>query len=93
MKKLAILGAGSWGLTLAWLTASEQDHVWLWDRKPERIAAMERDRQVLFPVPVILPNRLNFTASLAEAVEGADVVLLVVTVGGTREVLRQRLLQ
>jgi glycerol-3-phosphate dehydrogenase (NAD(P)+) len=89
MKKLAILGAGSWGLTLAWLTASEQDHVWLWDRKPERIAAMQKDRKVLFPVPVILPNRLNFTASLAEAVDGADVVLLVVTVGGTREVLRQ----
>jgi glycerol-3-phosphate dehydrogenase (NAD(P)+) len=43
----------------------------------------------LFPVPVILPPDLHLTASLAEAVDGADVILLVVTVGGTREVLRQ----
>jgi len=89
MKKLAILGAGSWGLTLAWLAASDQDNVWLWDRKPERIETMQRDRKVLFPVPVILPNRLKLTADLAEAVDGAHAILLVVTVGGTREVLRQ----
>jgi len=89
MKKLAILGAGSWGLTLAWLAASEQENVWLWDRKPERIDTMQRDRKVLFPLPVILPDRLKLTASLSEAVDGADVVLLVVTVSGTREVLRQ----
>lgn len=89
MKKLAILGAGSWGLTLAWLAASEQDNVWLWDRKPERIDTMQRDRKVLFPLPVILPDRLKLTDSLPEAVDGADVVLLAVTVSGTREVLRQ----
>jgi glycerol-3-phosphate dehydrogenase (NAD(P)+) len=89
MKKLAILGAGSWGLTLAWLAASDRQNVWLWDRKPEKIEAMRRDRHVVFPVPVILPETLNLTDSLTEAVHDADVVLLVVTVGGTREVLRQ----
>lgn len=89
MKKLAILGAGSWGLTLAWLAGSDHQNVWLWDRKPERIEAMERDRKVLFPVPVILPLDLNLTASLEDAVRDADVILLVVTVSGTREVLRR----
>jgi glycerol-3-phosphate dehydrogenase (NAD(P)+) len=89
MKKLAILGAGSWGLTLAWLAASDHDNIVLWDRKPERIDTMQRDRKVLFPVPVILPNRLKLTSSLSEAVDGAATILLVVTVGGTREVLRQ----
>jgi glycerol-3-phosphate dehydrogenase (NAD(P)+) len=89
MKKLAILGAGSWGLTLAWLAASDHANVWLWDRKPEKVEAMRRDRKVLFPVPVILPPDLHLTDSLTEAVDGADVILLVVTVGGTRDVLRQ----
>lgn len=89
MRKLAILGAGSWGLTLAWLAASDRQNVWLWDRKPEKIEAMRQDRNVLFPVPVVLPEALHLTHSLAEAVQDADVVLLVVTVSGTREVLRQ----
>lgn len=89
MKKLAILGAGSWGLTLAWLNASQHENVWLWDRNADKVATMSRDRKLLFPVPVILPQKLNLTASLAEAVRDADVILLVVTVSGTREVLRQ----
>jgi glycerol-3-phosphate dehydrogenase (NAD(P)+) len=87
MRKLAILGAGSWGLTLAWLLARESQNVWLWDRNAEKIETMARDRQILFPVPVILPETLNLTHSLSEAVEDADVLLLVVTATGTREVL------
>jgi glycerol-3-phosphate dehydrogenase (NAD(P)+) len=87
MQKLAILGAGSWGLTLAWLLAGENQNVWLWDRNVEKIARMKQDRKVLFPVPVILPSSLHLTDSLAEAAQEADVILLVVTVSGTREVL------
>lgn len=89
MKKLAILGAGSWGLTLAWLAADQHENVWLWDRNPDKIRAMQQDRNVRFPVPVILPSRLNLTASLPDAVDDADVLLLSVTVNGTREVLRR----
>jgi glycerol-3-phosphate dehydrogenase (NAD(P)+) len=89
MKKLAILGAGSWGLTLAWLAADQHDNVWLWDRNPDKIRAMKQDRNVRFPVPVILPAGLNLTDSLADAIDGADVLLFSVTVNGTREVLRR----
>jgi glycerol-3-phosphate dehydrogenase (NAD(P)+) len=89
MRKLAILGAGSWGLTLAWLLADDHRNVWLWDRNPEKIEAMRRDHKVLFPVPVLLPQSLNLTGSLPDTVRDADVILLVVTVSGTREVLRR----
>jgi glycerol-3-phosphate dehydrogenase (NAD(P)+) len=93
MRKLAILGAGSWGLTLAWLMAGDpspnRPAVWLWDRKPDKIAAMQKNRAVSFPVPVILPDSLHLTDDLAEAVTDADVILLVVTVNGTREVLQR----
>lgn len=89
MKKLAILGAGSWGLTLAWLNGAQHENVWLWDRNADKVASMDRDRKVLFPLPVILPQKLNMTASLEEAVRDADVIVMVVTVSGTREVLRR----
>lgn len=89
MKKLAILGAGSWGLTLAWLAADQHNNVWLWDRNPGKIESMRDDRNVRFPVPVILPPALHLTDSLEEAIGDADVILLSVTVNGTREVLQR----
>lgn len=95
MSKLAILGGGSWGLTLSWLMAgtlgekTDNMDVWLWDRNPEKIAAFQANRQVEFPVAVTLPERLTLTASLADAVADAGIILLVVTSNGTRDVLRQ----
>ncbi len=92
MKKLAILGAGSWGLTLAWLAShsnKSEKAVWLWGRNPEKIAAMATNRRITSPVTMTLPEDINLTDDLGEAVAGADVVLLVVTSNGTREVLEK----
>ncbi|MBX2861085.1 MAG: NAD(P)-dependent glycerol-3-phosphate dehydrogenase [Vampirovibrio sp.] len=85
MKKIAILGAGSWGLTLAWLSTGNGKDVWLWSRNPDKIAQYQQNRHVTFPVEVTLPEELNLTSNLAEAVQDADLVLMVVTSSGTRE--------
>lgn len=89
MRKLTILGAGSWGLTLAWISAHSaqvgQHQTCLWDRKPDKIAVMRENRTLTFPVEVTLPESLELTDSLEQAVEGADAVMLVVTSSGTRE--------
>jgi glycerol-3-phosphate dehydrogenase (NAD(P)+) len=88
MRKLAILGAGSWGLTLAWLSAQShlEREIWLWDRKPEKIDRFKANRAITFPVNVTLPESVILTSCLKEATEGADAVLFVVTTAGTREV-------
>lgn len=91
-KKLAILGAGSWGLTLAWiagLRACPIDTIVLWSRDEEKVRQLQTNRTVAFPVPVTLPPTVAITANLAEAVQDADVVLLVVTAQATRQVARQ----
>jgi glycerol-3-phosphate dehydrogenase (NAD(P)+) len=92
MKKLAILGAGSWGLTLAWLAGNSGNsaarEIWLWDRKPEKMSTMAANRIVHFPVSVTLPQSLHLTSCLKEATQDAEVILLVVTVSGTRPVLQ-----
>lgn len=98
-KKITILGAGSWGLTLAWLLEStnstdEQSSrvvrdVWLWDRKPEKIAAIAANRQVQFPVEVTVPDGVTLSDNLTDTVRDADVVLLVVTTKGTRGTLEK----
>lgn len=89
MRKLAILGGGSWGLTLAWLMCDGKKEVCLWDRNPDKVAALKRNPHVTFPVNVILPQPLHITDSLADAVNGADAVLFVVTCNGTREVIQR----
>jgi glycerol-3-phosphate dehydrogenase (NAD(P)+) len=86
MNKLAILGAGSWGLTLAWLACDGRKEVVLWDRKPQKIEEIKANRQITFPVEVTLPDSLKLTDSLEEAADDADAILLVVTTSGTREV-------
>jgi glycerol-3-phosphate dehydrogenase (NAD(P)+) len=94
MRKLAILGTGSWGLTLAWLLAATdpkdcQTDVWLWSRSAEKISALKANRTVTFPVSLTLPDSITLTDSLTDAVTDADAVLLVVTSEATRSVARQ----
>ncbi|MEM0950533.1 MAG: NAD(P)H-dependent glycerol-3-phosphate dehydrogenase [Cyanobacteria bacterium P01_H01_bin.74] len=94
MKKLAILGAGSWGLTLSWLASGNEagnipKQVCLWDRSSEKITALKKNRTVSFPVSLTLPDALTLTTNLSEAVADADVIVLVVTVSGTQPVLEK----
>ncbi len=48
---------------------------------------MQANRQVKTPVELTLPESVHLTADLNEAITGADVILLVVTSRGTRDVL------
>ena len=97
--KIAILGAGSWGLTLAWLATNQQrksacgailtNNIVLWDRNPEKIAQFKANPNVTFPVTLTMPQNLMLTSNLEEAISGAEAVLFVVTSKATRQVAEQ----
>jgi glycerol-3-phosphate dehydrogenase (NAD(P)+) len=97
--KIAILGGGSWGLTLAWLATNQckqasdgsiiQNNIVLWDRTPEKIEQFKTMGKVEFPVALTLPTQLTLTSNLAEAVAGAEAILFVVTSKATRMVAEQ----
>jgi glycerol-3-phosphate dehydrogenase (NAD(P)+) len=80
MKKIAIIGAGSWGTALAIaLTRSRDPHrLCLWVYETE-IADSLRDRRVneVFLPGFELPPGVEVTQELSEAVGGADFVLSV----------------
>ncbi len=92
---VAVLGAGSWGTTLAALLAAKGESVRLWAHEPEVVDAINRNREnPLFAPGLRLPDSLCAVADPARAVEGAPVVLSVVpsqfvgrVVGGLREVV------
>ncbi|MCA9799636.1 MAG: NAD(P)-dependent glycerol-3-phosphate dehydrogenase [Cyanobacteria bacterium HKST-UBA04] len=89
---IGILGAGSWGLTLAWLlsmpvgTGSRQPNLWLWDRNPEKLAALAANRHVQFPLTLTLPDSVELVENLADNLANTDVLILAVTAKGTRPV-------
>ncbi len=93
-KKLCILGTGSWGLTLAWISAQSQlrdpdkarMQVTLWGRNEAKVTEFKQNRHVDFPVQMDIPASVEITSDLATAVKDADAVLFVVTAKATREV-------
>jgi len=76
---VAVIGAGSWGTTLAQLLADKGVNVRLWVREPQVLEDLHRDRvNPTFLPGVRLSSRLSFTGEFAEALKGAGVVLMAV---------------
>lgn len=89
MKTVAVLGAGSWGTALAVHLGRLEHDVNLWARDAALVAEMQTRRANPVYLPdALLPLRVSPTASLAEALTGADLVVSAVPSHGTRAVLR-----
>lgn len=88
-RKIAVLGAGSWGTALANLAARSGASVALWARDADHVAEMRATRENARRLPgVRLADGLTPTTDLAEAVR-ADVVLAVVPAQAMRETARK----
>ena len=86
---VAVIGAGSWGTTVAAL-ASANTPTMLWARRSELVEQINSARVNPDYLPAFtLPDRLRATGSMAEAVEGADVVILAAPSHGFRDVSRE----
>ena len=79
MTTAAVMGAGSWGTTFAAVMADAGCDVRLWVRRPELASAMNTERVNADYLPQLqLPHSLQATSDPAEALSGADVVVLAV---------------
>ena len=79
MTRAAVLGAGSWGTTFAKVLADAGCTVTLHARRPELVAAIQAGRENADYLPgVRLPDAVRATADAADALDGADVVVLAV---------------
>jgi glycerol-3-phosphate dehydrogenase (NAD(P)+) len=85
----AVLGAGSWGTTLAILLASKGERVTLWARDEQLVAAMRKERRNPHYVSnVPFPPSLAVTHDLPEALAGERHVVHAVPSKATREFAR-----
>ena len=79
MTRAAVLGAGSWGTTFAKVLADAGCAVTLHARRPELARSITETRENADYLPgVRLPEAVRATADPAEALDGADVVVLAV---------------
>ncbi|MCU0640044.1 MAG: NAD(P)H-dependent glycerol-3-phosphate dehydrogenase [Candidatus Krumholzibacteria bacterium] len=76
--RISVIGAGSWGTTLAILLDSNGCSVSLWEYFPEQAEALRRDRENKRFLPGIpIPASVRVTSDLEEALENPTHVLFV----------------
>ncbi|MBI5327680.1 MAG: NAD(P)H-dependent glycerol-3-phosphate dehydrogenase [Deltaproteobacteria bacterium] len=90
MEKICVLGAGSWGTTLANILAEKGFDISLWIREEELYHIVLKTRENAFFLPGIkLAQNITPANSIEEAVKGRAVVVCVVPSHGVRDVFQK----
>ena len=87
--RITVLGSGSWGSALAKVLSDKGYRVALWGRRPELAASIRETRENATFLPgARFSDTLAATADLAEALDGAEMLVVAVPTHGLREVMR-----
>ena len=89
MKKIGVLGAGTWGMALARLLCNKGHQVRVWSALPAEIDELQSTRRHKNLPDMIIPVALEFTKELEKAVTGMDMLLFAVPSPFVRSVAAQ----
>ena len=90
MQTICIIGGGAWGTALAQCALRAGRDVRLWAREEDVVRTfVERNENVRFLPGVLLESGIHATGEIAEAVTGADAILLVTPAQHLRTVTRE----
>lgn len=79
MKKIAVMGAGSWGTALAILLSKNGHEVTLWCFKEEEKKILERTRENLSFLPgVLIPSNISITSNYKDALINNPIVVIAI---------------
>lgn len=74
--RIAVVGAGSWGTTLADLLANQGHDVMIWAREPEVVESLNRDHvNTLFLADSPVSKAVRASNELLEVVDGAEMLV------------------
>lgn len=86
--KIAVIGAGTWGTTLAQVLLDNQQEVWLWARDNAVVQDIEvNHRNEKYFKGIDLNQNIRATSDLSNAVQDAKVIVLAIPTSSMRSVL------
>src|SRR4051812_32094048 len=92
MLRFAIIGAGSWGTALSIIAGRAGHRVRLWSRNAGVVEEIRREHvNQTYLAPHVIPEEVEATNDLSEALQGAEVVLLASPSHATRALLAKML--
>ena len=77
MKNICIIGSGSWGTALAIHLAKLGNNVKVWSFMQEEADLINKERKCKFLPKVTLPENIYCTTDFKEAIDGAEMILIV----------------
>lgn len=88
MKRIAVIGAGSWGTALGIVAARAGHQVRFWSRNPEVVTSINRDRVNLSYLPEAhIPDGISASENIADALNDTQLVIIAMPSHATRAVL------
>ena len=75
MKKIAIIGSGSWGVALAIHLAKNGNKVKIWSFAQDEADLINNEKKCKLLPNVVIPENVKCTTSFKEALDGAELIL------------------
>ena len=79
MKKVTVIGSGSWGTALAVMLAENGHEVVIWSRRQDAVDELLQERTNKKYLPgVAIPESIQATTDHKAAVDGSEIIILAV---------------
>ena len=89
MKKIAIIGSGSWGVALGIHLAKLGNEVKIWSFAQEEADLINNEKKCMFLPKAVIPDGITCTLSYEEAIKDSDFILHVTPSKFTRSTVNQ----
>ncbi len=89
MKKVTVIGSGSWGTALAVMLAKNDHDVMIWSRRQDAVDELLNDRKNEKYLPgIAIPENIQATTDREAAVKDAEIIILAVPSRAVAETVR-----
>ena len=75
MRKIAIIGSGSWGVALGVYLALQGNDIKIWSFNEEEKDKINNEKKCVFLPKITIPENITCTNSYEEALDGAEIIL------------------